>query len=307
MDLYDVIIIGAGPAGMTAAIYTTRAGLKTLMLEAVFPGGKMANTAEIENWPGLKSVSGADLSTQMYEHCTQFGVDLRFAAVTGITDGGAVKTVHCGNDHDEAKAVIIASGTRERKLGIPGEDTYNAKGISYCAVCDGAFYRDQPVVVIGGGNSAYEDADYLSRFTDQVTLVLRRDVPRAEKILVDAVNRNPRITVRYNLTPIAFLGNSERITGVRFKDSQGDTETEIPCSGVFPMVGLTANTEYLKELPILNGEGFIETAVDMSTALPGIYAAGDVRNTVLRQIVTAAGDASIAAQSVVKHLTAQEA
>lgn len=306
MKIYDVIIIGAGPAGMTAAIYATRAGLSVLCLEGTFPGGKMANTAEIENWPGLVTINGADLATKMYEHSTAFGLELEFAQASRVVTNGDLHSVFCGETEYQGKAVIIASGTLERKLGLPGEAEYAAKGISYCAVCDGALFRDQEVIVIGGGNSAYEDAQYLTRFASHVTLVLRRDVPRAEKILVDAVNKNPKITVLYNHTPQEFLGDGERFTGVRFAHSKTGEIKEISAGAVFPMVGLVANTAFVKNLPILNHEGFIVTERDMSTAVPGIYAAGDVRDTVLRQIVTAAGDGSIAAQSVVKYLESKD-
>ncbi|HHX36479.1 MAG TPA: FAD-dependent oxidoreductase, partial [Clostridiaceae bacterium] len=202
----------------------------------------------------------------------------------------------------DTKTIIIASGTRERKLNIPGEDTYASKGISYCAVCDGALFRGEKAIVIGGGNSAYEEADYMTRFATEVTLVLRRDVPRADQVNVDAVARNPKVNVIYNHTPTAFLGNEDHLTGVEFVHSKTGKKLVVEGRVCFPMVGLLPNTDFVGDLSIKNDEGFIVTAADMSTKLAGIYAAGDVRDTVLRQIVTAASDGSIAAQSIVKYL-----
>lgn len=303
MNIYDVIIIGAGPAGMTAGIYVSRARLKSLMIEALFPGGKMANTAEIENYPGVDKINGSDLALKMYEHSMKFGLEQQFSQVTAIhkrVDG--LIEVFCGDNVFVARSVIIASGTENRLLNIPGEAEYSGRGISYCAVCDGGFYKDQELIVIGGGNSAFEDADYLTRFGKKVTLVLRRDVARAEKYLQEIVERNPKIEVLHNLTPQEFIGDGTGITGVRFAGTKDGTERIIPATGVFPMVGLTPKTDFLKGLDIMNDSGFIVTDNRMATAIPGIYAAGDVRDTVLRQIVTAAGDASIAAQEVVAYI-----
>ena len=200
------------------------------------------------------------------------------------------------------KSVIVATGTVNRKLGIPGEEEYAGKGISYCAVCDGSFYKDKDVVVIGGGNSAFEDADYLTRFANKVTLVLRRDVARAEKYLQEVVERNPKIEVLHNLLPQTFSGDGLALTEVRFADRHTGAERTIACDGAFPMVGLVPETGFLKDLRILNEEGFVLTDERMATSVPGIYAAGDVRQTVLRQIVTAAADGAIAAQSVIAYL-----
>ena len=291
---------------MTAGIYAQRAGLKAVILEGHFPGGKLANTAEVGNWPGIPEIGGAELATKMYEHCSALEIELKFDAATGLEDHGNYKTVHTNSGEINTKTVIIASGTRERKLNIPGEDTYASRGISYCAVCDGALFRGEKTIVIGGGNSAYEEADYMTRFASDVTLVLRRDVPRADQINVDAVARNPKVNVVYNYTPTAFLGNDDHLTGVEFAHSKTGEKRIIEGRVVFPMVGLLANTDFVGELPILNDEKFIITGTDMSTSIPGIYAAGDVRDTVLRQIVTAASDGSIAAQSIVKYLQTLE-
>ncbi|MGI6545198.1 MAG: NAD(P)/FAD-dependent oxidoreductase [Fastidiosipilaceae bacterium] len=301
--LYDVIIVGAGPAGMTAGIYVSRARLDALMIEGLFPGGKMANTSIIDNYPGIDAVDGPDLAAKMYEHSTRFGLDQEFATVTSVhvREDGIIE-VSCSDRVFLTRSVIIASGTVNRLLGIPGENEYAGKGIAYCAVCDGSLYKDEEVIVIGGGNTAYEDADYLTRFAKKVTLVLRRDVPRAEKYLQEVVKRNNKIEVRYNLTPQEFLGDGNAVTGVRFSDSKTGEDVVIASTGVFPMVGLVPKTDCLAGLDILTDEGFIKTDSRMATDLPGIYAAGDVRDTVLRQIVTAAGDGAIAAQAVIAYL-----
>ena len=310
MKKYDVAIVGAGPAGMTAAIYAARAGLNIALIEGQFPGGKMSNTDVVENWPGTASISGPDLATQMYEHTQNLNIPLIFDAVTQIlppTESEPAYTLQLSADQLQAKAVILAPGTTERKLGIPGEETYAARGISYCAVCDGALFKGKDVVVIGGGNSAFEDAAYISKFAASVHLVLRRDQPRAEKILVDAVLHNPAIRVLYNYLPTAFVGNNKHLTGVTFTHRHTGEHLELACHGVFPMVGLDANTGFLKDLDILDENGFIQTDAHLATKRPGMYAAGDARQTDLRQIVTAASDGARAAQAVVKYLESHEA
>ncbi len=297
-NTFDVIIIGAGPAGMTAAVYASRAELKVLILEKGVPGGKMVLTPEIENWPGYSSVSGPELSEQMHAHSTAFGATHTMAEVTEIKDSGAWKEVVCDDVAYRAKAVIIASGTIERHLGIPGEAEYYGLGLSYCAVCDGAFYRNRSVVVIGAGNSAFEDAIYLTRFAKEVKVVSRRDVSRAEKTTQRDLLNNPKIEWITNYKPIEIVGVDGVVDSVKFVHSKDESQTlELKCDGVFPMVGLDANTAFVKFPGMLDEEGFIKANTDMSTNVPGIFSAGDVNAKALRQIVTATADAAIAAMS----------
>ncbi len=295
-NTYDVIIVGGGPAGMTAAIYASRAELKVLMIEKGVPGGKVTLTPNIENWPGIESVSGPQLAEQMFAHSTAFGATHLMATVTDIKDLGAWKEVVCDDEVYRGKAVIIASGTVEKHLGIPGEVEYYGLGLSYCAVCDGAFFRNKTVVVIGGGNTAFEDAIYLSRFAKEVKIVTRRDVSRAEKTTQTDLIANPKIEWIKNYKPVEIVGEDGLVKSVKFVSSLDESqELEVECSGVFPMIGLDANTSFVNFPGMLDEEGFVITDKDMHTNVAGIYSAGDVNVKHLRQIVTATGDASIAA------------
>lgn len=308
-QVYDLVIVGAGPAGLTAALYASRAGLKVVMLEGMIPGGKLYNTSEVENWPGDRHVSGPDLAGRMVEHALSFGAEQEYGMVEKIRDLGDVKEVETFDRVFLGKAVLIASGTVERKLGIPGEDEYYGRGVSYCAVCDGAFYKDKKVVVIGGGNTAFEDSDYLTRFASEVHLVLRRDKARAEKILQDRVAKNPKIKVHLQYKPVRIEGDGSHANKVVFKSSV-DPEAplmEITCDGVFPLIGEDPFTAFVADLGILNEQGYVMTDEHMATRIPGIYAAGDCRKKTLRQIVTAGNDGAIAAQAVAAWLDQQNA
>lgn len=304
---YDLAIIGGGPAGLSAAIYAARAGLKLVILEAALPGGKVGLTSTVENWPGQKSIGGADLAMAFYdhasadEHCTYINT-----RVTGLRDLGAWKELQSDDGVLRAKAVLIASGSVERKLGIPGEAEFYGQGVSYCAVCDGAFFRDRKVVVIGGGNTAFEDADYLTRFAAHVTVVTRRSVSRADRVNQEKLMQNPKIEWIKGYKPTEILGNPlEGVRGIRIVPSEGGDVRELPCDAVFPLVGLIPKTDFLGSMPeILNKEGFIVTDESMRTAKAGVYAAGDVRAKGLRQIVTAAADGAIAAQRIAADLDA---
>ncbi len=295
-NTYDVIIIGGGPAGMTAAVYASRAELKVLMIEKGVPGGKITLTPNIENWPGMESVAGPQLAEQMFAHSTAFGATHIMAEVTDVKDLGKWKEVICGDVVYRSKAVIIASGTIEKHLGIPGEAELYGLGLSYCAVCDGAFHRNNTVVVIGGGNTAFEDAIYLTRFAKEVKVVTRRDVSRAEKGTQTDLLANPKIEWIKNYKPVEIVGKDGMVHSVKFVSSEDESkELEIECSGVFPMIGLDANTSYLHFPDMLDEEGFVKADADMHTNVKGIFSAGDVNVKHKRQIVTAVGDASIAA------------
>lgn len=302
MSLYDVIIVGAGPAGLTAALYTSRAGLKTLVYEAGFPGGKLLSTSDIENWPGTMPTTGPELASQLTEHAFHFGAEQVTARVASVEKEGKVfRVTDDSGETREAKTVILATGSTERHLGIPGEADYRGMGVSYCAVCDGAFFRNKEVIVIGGGNSAFEEAVYLTKFCSKVHIVLRRDVARADAVPVRQAQENEKIEIHYNLLPQEILGNGMGVTGVRFKNRVSGEESVMQASGVFPFVGLDPVTDYIK-LPVLNEGKFVDARPDMSTAVPGLFTAGDCRNTPLRQIITAGGDGAMAAQSANHYL-----
>ncbi len=300
--IYDVIIIGAGPAGMTAAVYTSRANLSTLMLERGIPGGQMANTEEIENYPGFETILGPDLSTKMFEHAKAFGAEYAYGDVTELIDEGNFKTIKSGNKEYKARAIIITTGAEYRKLGIPGEKELTGRGVSYCAVCDGAFFKQKNIVVIGGGDSAVEEGAYLTRFADKVTIIHRRDELRAQKILQDRAFANEKIDFIWNSTVKQVNEKDGKIGSVTLVSTVDGTETVMDTEGMFVYIGMDPLTAPFKSLGILDEHGYIVTNEDMETKVPGIYAAGDVRQKMLRQVVTATGDGSIAAQACQKYI-----
>lgn len=300
--IYDVIIIGAGPAGMTAAVYTSRGSLSTLMLERGIPGGQMANTEEIENYPGFTSILGPDLSTKMFEHAKAFGAEYAYGDVDSIEDGTEYKTIKAGNKEYKARSIIISTGAEYKKMGIPGESELGGRGVSYCAVCDGAFFKQKHLIVVGGGDSAVEEGVYLTRFADKVTIVHRRDQLRAQKILQDRAFANEKVDFIWNHTLKEINEENGKVGSATLVSTVDGTETNMPIDGVFIYIGMVPLTKPFQSLGILNENGYIPTNTEMETSVPGIFAAGDVREKHLRQVVTATGDGSIAAQSVQKYV-----
>jgi thioredoxin reductase (NADPH) len=295
--IYDVMIIGAGPAGMTAALYTSRANLSTLMLERGIPGGQMANTEEVENYPGYDHILGPELSTKMFEHAKKFGAEYAYGDVKEIIDGKEFKTVIAGKKEYKARAIIIASGAEYKKIGVPGEKELGGRGVSYCAVCDGAFFKGKELVVVGGGDSAVEEGVYLTRFAKKVTIVHRRDKLRAQKILQDRAFNNEKISFIWNSTVKEINEANGKVGSVTLTDVNTGEEQEFKTDGVFIYIGMLPLSKPFEALGITNENGYIETNDRMETKVPGIFAAGDVREKALRQIVTATGDGSIAAQT----------
>lgn len=294
--IYDVIIIGAGPAGMTAAVYTSRANLSTLMLERGVPGGQMANTEDVENYPGFDSILGPDLSTKMFEHAKKFGAEYAYGDVKEIIDGKEYKTIVAGSKQYKAHAIIISAGAEYKKLGVPGEQELGGRGVSYCAVCDGAFFKGKELVVVGGGDSAVEEGVYLTRFASKVTIVHRRDELRAQKILQDRAFANDKIDFIWNHTVKEIHEKDGKVGSLTLVSTKDDKETEFTADGAFIYIGMIPLTKPFEGLGITNSNGYIETNELMETKVPGIFAAGDIREKTLRQIVTATGDGSIAAQ-----------
>ncbi len=303
---YDVIIIGAGPAGMTAALYASRANLSVLLLDRGIYGGQMNNTAAIENYPGFKSVLGPDLAKDMYESATQFGAEYAYGSVESVEDRGDVKIVTTDSDTFETKALVIGTGSEYRKLGVTGEDTYGGRGVSYCAVCDGAFFRNKHVVVVGGGDSAIEEGTYLTQLADKVTVIHRRDQLRAQQILQDRAFANPKMEFVWNSNVTEIIGDDKKVTGVKVNNNKTGEDSEIAVDGVFIYVGLDPLTEPFKASGITNDAGWILTNDQMETSIPGVYAIGDVREKGLRQITTAVGDGSIAGQQVFDFIETQK-
>ncbi|WP_173107560.1 thioredoxin-disulfide reductase [Bacillus sp. KH172YL63] len=295
--IYDVIIVGAGPAGMTAAVYTSRASLSTLMLERGVPGGQMANTEEVENYPGFDHILGPDLSNKMFDHAKKFGAEYAYGDIKEIVDGEEFKTVKTGSKEFKARAVIITTGAEYKKIGVPGEKELGGRGVSYCAVCDGAFFKGKDLVVIGGGDSAVEEGVYLTRFANKVTIVHRRDELRAQKILQQRAFDNEKVDFIWNHTVKEINEKDGKVGGVTLVSTENGEERDFQTDGVFVYIGMLPLTKPFANLDILNAEGYIETNEQMETKVPGIFAAGDVREKQLRQIVTATGDGSIAAQT----------
>lgn len=297
MAQYDVIIIGAGPAGMTAAIYAARADMNVLMLDKLAPGGQIINTNEIQNYPGVGTINGAELAFKMFEHTQEFpNIAFDYATVKEVKFDGAEKTVFCEEDDKTftAKSIILATGTRPRCLGIPGEDNFRGNGISWCAICDGAQYRDKDVVVIGGGNSAVEESIFLAGIVKSLTIVTMFDLT-ADPIACDKLRAMENVTIYPYQDILEFVGDG-KLEGVHFKSTKTGEENTVSCDGVFEYIGLTPTTEFLKGSGVLNDYGYVEVDAKMHSKVDGVYGAGDCVTKNLRQVITACADGAIAAQ-----------
>ena len=301
--MYDTMIIGAGPAGMTAALYAARSNLKVALLERGIYGGQMNNTAEIENYPGYARISGPELAEKMFEPLENLGVEHLFGQVEKIEDHGDYKKIITEDEVFETKTVILASGANHRHLGVPGEEEYNSRGVSYCAVCDGAFFRDEDLLVVGGGDSAVEEAIFLTRFAKSVTIVHRRDQLRAQKLLQERAFANEKISFIWDSVVKEIKGDDRRVTSVVFENVKTGQISESDFGGVFVYVGLDPVSNFVKDLGICDEAGWIVTDQHMKAAIDGIYAIGDVRQKDLRQITTAVGDGAVAGQEVYKYIT----
>ena len=296
--IYDVVIIGAGPGGISAAIYAKRAGLESIVIEAAYvSGGQIISTSEVDNYPGIPDVSGMELANRFKEHAVACGVSFVHEIVQGVSIDNEVKKISTKDNQYISKSVIIATGAKHRELGIAGEAEFAGMGVSYCATCDGAFFKDKTVAVIGGGDVAVEDAIFLSRICKQVYLVHRRDELRAAKVLQDKLFARENVMVLWNQVPeqIAGDGQVERLV---IKDVKSQIMQEVDVDGVFVAVGMNPNTKGFEELVAVDASGYIKAGEDCRTDVSGIYAAGDVRTKHLRQIVTAAADGANAITSL---------
>lgn len=311
MEIYDLIIIGGGPAGMTAGIYGARSALKTLVVERGMPGGQAATTFDIANYPGFpEGISGPDLAMKMYDQMQNMGAEYLTGEITSMGLEGDLKKIEVDEKTYLGKAVILATGSEPRKLNVPGESQYRGKGVSYCATCDGAFYKEKEVVVVGGGDAAVEEGLYLTRFARQVTIVHRRDKLRANAVAQKKAFANPKIRFIWNTVVEEIIGD-ETVRGVSLKnlerESKGDPyQATLKTDGVFVYVGQDPNIEFFPDSLKRNLQGYVETDVNLRTSIPGVFAAGDVRDTVLRQLVTATADGAIAAVSALRYIEAKE-
>lgn len=297
-DSYDVIVVGAGPAGMSAAGYAARAGYDVLLLDAAAPGGQLMFIDQIENYPGSESISGFALAEKMESQATSFGVEIEYGEVTSLRKSDDGFTVSTSDGDVRARAVILAMGARHRHLDVPGEDEYSGRGVSYCATCDGPFFKGRRVVVVGGGDTALTDAVYLSRLCSSVKLVHRRNEFRAQKAIQDKMKACANIQTVTPHTIKEILGDGEKVTGVVLDD--GST---IETDGIFIFTGIVPNSQIVKGLVELDDAGFVMTDAMMRTSLEGMYAVGDLRTTPFRQVVTAAGDGAVAAHMADEYLS----
>lgn len=299
---YDVIIIGAGPAGMTAALYASRANLHTLMIEKGAPGGEVLNTAEVENYPGFSLISGPELAEHMYQGAMRFGAEHIYGDVNRIETHDGLHHVHTSDKTYIAKAVIVATGSHHRRLGVPGEEKLAGRGVSYCAVCDGFFFRNKHVVVVGGGDSAIEEGNYLTQLVDKVTIIHRRDELRAQKVLQDRAFSNPKMSFIWD-TVVEEIVGEDNVSSVRLRNVKTNEITDLAADGVFVYVGLLPNSDVVQGLGITDEEGWIITNDLMETTVPGIFAVGDVRQKHLRQIATATGEGAQAGHMAYQYIT----
>ena len=296
----DIIIIGAGPAGLTAAIYARRAAKSVLVLEAKGYGGQIINTPHIENYPVAAHISGFDFATKVYEQAKALGAEFKFEKAIEIRDDGEIKTVVTPKNEYEAKAVIIATGSENRKLGVEGEDKLVGRGISYCATCDGAFFRKKNVAVVGGGNTALEDALYMADIADKVYLIHRRDSFRGEEATAEKLRQRENVELVLN-SQVTKLNAEKRLQSVEVTDKQGNTRT-LEVSGLFVAVGRIPENKSFENLIELDSAGYAASAENCRTKTPGVFVAGDNRQKEVRQLVTAASDGAVAATEAVKYL-----
>lgn len=299
---YDLVILGGGPAGLSAAIYGARGNARTAIIDTNMIGGQPTNYLEVENYPGFSLVEGFDLMEQFESHADKFSVDkypMEEIAEVHFEDGkNKIKTL---NKEFTAKTVVIATGAGPKKLGIKGEKEFLSRGVSYCAVCDGAFFRDKTVVVIGGGNAAIEEAGYLTKFAKKVYVIHRRDSLRADKIVQERAFANPKVEFIWNAVPVEIIGENT-VNTLIIKDVNSGETRAIETDGVFPYVGFTPNSKLFEGKIQMDANGFIITDETMKTSVESVYAAGDIRVTPLRQIITAASDGAISATMAVRYL-----
>ena len=302
--IYDTIIIGNGPAGCSAAIYAGRAQLDALRIELGFPGGQVLNTTEVDNYPGIPMRGGMELANDLYEHSAKYGLPEKMEQVQRIEDAEkSIKKVVTDMDEYLARTIVLAAGAHHRVLGAKGEAEYTGRGVSYCATCDGGFYKGKTCLVIGGGDTAIADALYLSHICERVYLAVRRGVLRASGITAENAKNTENLTILYHTEVLEVLGD-KKVNGVRLIQNETKEERILPLDGVFVAVGIDPTNELVKDLVKTDPAGFVYTDETMQTSIPGLFAAGDVRVKPLRQIVTAAADGAVAITGVQRYLEA---
>lgn len=306
MIIKDLVIIGGGPAGLTAGLYAARGALDTILFERGMPGGQAAATERIENYPGFpEGIDGIDLAMKMAEQAQRFGCEIIYSDIEKVDRHEQGFKITYMDGELLAKTIIVATGAKPKFLGVKGEQEFHGRGVSYCATCDGAFFRDATLAVIGGGDAAVEEAMFLTKFAAKVYIVHRRGELRATKILQTRAFENPKLEFVWHSVLEAVQGE-QKVTGVLLKDVRNDEKRELPVDGVFVYVGTQANSSLIKDLVQLDENGYVMANEDTSTGVPGLYVAGDLRQKTLRQVVTAAADGAIAAIQAEKYLASRE-
>ena len=301
---FDLVIVGAGPAGLCAALYAGRGMLKSVVLERGVPGGELLNTEKVEDYPGFTSILGPELAAKMAEHAQVFGADIRMENVEGIyrLPDGTFRVLTSSETEYRAPTVILTAGGTPTKLGVPGELEYAGKGVSYCAVCDGAFFKGEIIAVVGGGDSALEEADYLTRYAARVHLIHRRDEFRGSRVLQERVFANPKIQVHWNTRVVEMVGDAKGLQRLELEDTGSDRRSQLAATGVFVFIGFKPNSWLVRDHVNHDEAGYLITDDRMMTSIPGLFAAGDLRAQLTRQVTTAVGDATTAAIAVEKYL-----
>lgn len=301
---HELIIVGAGPAGLCAALYAGRSEMDVVLLEAGFPGGQLLLTEMVDDYPGVQEIGGAELAQEMAAHASRFGVDATRAHVKRVTrdDEGYFVAEADGGDRYRAPALIFTAGGTPKRLEVPGETEYWGKGISPCAICDGAFFKGEEIAVIGGGDAAVEEGEFLTRYASKVTLIHRRDELRAQAVLQRRFLDHPKTDVIWDTVVTEYLGDGNGITGLALENVKTGERSELPVTGVFIFIGFTPNVDVLGEHVDHDGGGYLVTDRDMRTSVPGLFVAGDVRSQLVRQITTAVGDATTAVFAAEKYL-----
>ncbi len=300
--MHDLVIIGGGPAGLTAGLYAARAKLDAVLYEQLVPGGQILTTDWIENYPGFpEGLSGFDLVDRMKRQAERFGLQIENREVKSFDTSGKLMTIVTDQGAVETKSIIFASGATPRKIGVDGESELTGKGVSYCATCDGPFYRDQEVAVIGGGDTAVQEALFLTKFAGKVYLVHRRDKLRAVKILQERAEAEEKIELVWDTIPLKVLG-STAVEGLAVKNVKSGEESTLPIQGVFVFIGYSPNNNLLKGIVDMDDQGFVKTDGDMQTSIPGVFAAGDIRSKLLRQVSTAVGEGAAAAFAAERYI-----
>jgi thioredoxin reductase (NADPH) len=303
LEKFEIIIVGGGPGGLTAGLYSARANRRSVLFERLQPGGQIANTEEVEDYPGFERISGWELAQKMEAQARKFGLDVRSVDVRNIRVDGDRRIVETDNGDFEADAVIVSTGGTPSKLGVPGEEELSGKGVSYCAICDGAFFKGEHIIVVGGGDAAVEEAAYLTKFASKVTVIHRRDSLRAQKVIQERAFANDRIEFIWD-SVVTEIGDIKagKVTGVRLRNVKTDEESFHGCGAVFVFIGFRPNSSVFPDGTKLDDQGYAITDFRMATNVPGVFAAGDVRQQLCRQITNAVGDGTTAAVAADKYI-----